>query len=325
MVIIQSGTSSSSSSSLVLPLVTPPIEESAPSGLLVDTPSQKRRHQVLDERLKRTYTSRRLLSFTSTDVRDRFFRELGGPTNLWDLLAEVDSRIQGVNQRIEQFTCFETAPRVPYNLTLWLGRNVTLYAQCIDRFTNPNGTANSELFGLYSLTNQSMELYMSMGETMLAAQVTLDATNLTTANVTHVRLWYSVGLSNVNGSHAVVEILADVRARVFEMSAAGVGIGFCGARLHSQGSTLTAYGSAEAGACQCASVATVCSQSSDVSVAVNCSETLPTFQLDALGRSTVEASLCTFNHSLYPVDGPYVQLSTVHRDDAYFGPRVSPI
>jgi hypothetical protein len=295
-----------------LPLITPPIQAAAPSGLGDSNHTNtalKRRH---------------LLSFTSTDVRDRFFRAAGGPTNMWDLLAEVDSRIAEMNMRVKQFPCLGGGTLVPYNLTLWHGRNETLHAQCSDRYNDPNGTAIPDAFGLFSLHNHTFELFMGFGETMLAARVTLQSNNLTSENVTRVELWYSVGLSNVNGSHAVVQIVAQPQERVFEMTAAGVGIGFCGVHLYASNNTLLVHGSGDTPACQCGEVTTVCCDGADIATTVPCGA-WPDFQLPPLGRSVVDASLCVFNQSLYPAEGPYVQLSTLIRDEAYFGPRTPPL
>jgi hypothetical protein len=117
----------------------------------------------------------------------------------------------------------------------------------------------------------------------------------------------------------VVEILANPVTRVFEMTVAGSGMGFCGAQLKSNGTYMNVTGSVDSGA-TCDNADSNCVNSATLATVLgtNCTETLVnTFTLPPLGRQNYS----TFGASKYPGGtGNYVILTTNTSDSVYFGP-----
>jgi hypothetical protein len=240
---------------------------------------------------------------------------------MFKILDDVDDRIRGINDRLEmgQFGCIRSIAPVAYTLKGWGGPNVTFYAQCTESWSGGLGAG----FDMFALVSNTFYMFVSGGETQVAARVTTSGGNLSA--VSKVEVWYSVGLLNVNGSHAVVRIEAVPGATpVFEMTVAGTGVGFCGAQLRATSATMNVTGSADTGA-TCGTVDSICSTANDTSVAATCGTDVTDFVLPALGRlaytgpggSALEASA-------YPSTGGNVFLLASGADDTHFGP-ISPV
>jgi hypothetical protein len=100
------------------------------------------------------------------------------------------------------------------------------------------------------------------------------------------------------------------------MSVAGIGFGFCGAQLRSDGTNVYATGSEDMGA-TCQPVSSSCVLASDLATAGTCTS-LMTFTHPALGREAGMGAT-TFAASLYP-SPPNLTLDGTMNDDLHFGP-----
>ncbi len=285
------------------PIAKLPGQAAAPAGFKVGVGSTSR-HPVL------AAFRASLQALDATAVRDRFFAN-EGPTNMFQILAAVDNRIAGINSRLSQFSCINKTAPVNYTLRVW-DRNVTFAASCSETWSGSSG------FDQFALTNNFFYMFEYSAEVMTAARLTLDANG----NTTLVEIWYSVGLSNRNGSHAVTQIKAVPGASpVFEMSLAGQGIGFCGAQLISDGTTVRIVGSTDQGA-SCGATDSVCVTAADVTVTTACTAGVNTFSLPAYGRlSYVNGNGITQGASAYPGGGSnQITLTATGADDTFFGP-----
>ena len=329
----KSSSSSSASTTSSLPAVKPPVAAAAPSGLGGNRTA-----------LSSSGGARpRLQALNPNDVKDRFFNAAGGPTELWALLDGVDGRTREVNERIDQFeACYArhgAVPPLPYTIRVW-SANETMYATCKDVWSATGNITNVTGFIMFGRVNDTFYLYEYGGETAMASRVTLapgPSYNTSTTNVSalvaafgagatagadavvdQVELWYSVGMLNTNGSHAVVHVLARPRVPVFEMAAAGAGIGFCGAQLRGTNATMFVTGSVDGPAC--AATDTVCTLANDTSVTTTCDADVTEFELVPLGR----VEYTGHNASQYPGGGANnVHLTVLGTDDdTYFGPVV---
>jgi hypothetical protein len=247
-------------------------------------------------------------------MRERLFSP--SPANVYTILGNVDMRIKEMNMRADQFPCINGTTYVNYTLSTWGDDPVVLRAQCAERWI-PHG------FILVSLNADStMHLYDRSQEVAVAALVTMNMTNST---VEKVEVWYSVGLSSRNGSAGVVHIVAQPNATRFELAVAGRGMGYCGAQMISDGTTVRLTGSEDLGY-TCVSTDTVCVSAANISVVVNCTEGVSKFALRPLGRqSYVDASNTTLDASYYPGGANNtVVLRADGNDTSLFGPSVIP-
>jgi hypothetical protein len=282
----QSGTGS-------LPLVKPPVQGATPPGLSGNSSNQTTHGMHF-----------KVQTLSAQNIVDRFFNPEGGPTNLFQILTDVDSRIKGINDRIGQFPCMQTVAPVAYTLSTW-GTNETFYAQCSDNFQG------SLFFDQWAIKSGVFYLFEYSGETSLAARV--HNFNSTKLNIS-VDVWFSVGGINRDGSHAVVQILAQPKEKIFEMTVAGAGIGYCGAQLKSDGVTLRIIGSEDMGA-TCGAVDSACVSALSIITHKNCTAGVSTFALPAIGRTNFTGA----GASQY---GRFVFVNPALHDDIDFGPRV---
>ncbi len=268
-----------------IPLIKPPVKAACPLAL------------------KNGLTLRRRLSLNQQEIKNRFFNANGGPTNLFDIIAKVDSRIQEINKRIDLFADCSVKAATSYSLTTW-GSSQTFYAQCADKFENG-------LFFQWGTVANTTYLYDNGGEVRLAATIKRDSTG----NVESTHIWYSVGLINRGGSHGIAEVLAIPNLQVFEMTVAGVGLGFCGVQMKSDANKLYVTGSAHTVGYACAATDNICTLASDLStISTGCSST---FSLPAVGVKAYTDS--TWQASFYP-SIPNVFLASSGPDDTNFGP-----
>jgi hypothetical protein len=159
-------------------------------------------------------------------------------------------------------------------------------------------------------------LYVTGGATRVAARIAADST---------VDAWYGVGYTNdmcgsdgtFDGcSYAVTQIHADPSTTAFEMTVAGIGVGYCGIQIASDGMAITGVGSGDMGT-TCNAVATLCANASDLTPADSC-DGVPPFALPALGREA-GAGAHEFGASQYP-DLPNIVLDGTASDSLGFGP-----
>ncbi len=216
--------------------------------------------------------------------------------------------------------------------------SVTFEGQCEQAVTGPGGSSNG--FNQFGLQDGAAYIYAAgVAEHVAAVVTSLDqAASQPTADDAQVELWISVGANNgttvsrdaaVNGwdsgSYAVVHLKANSQTKAFEMTAAGIGIGFCGAQLKSDGVSIYMTGSMDMGDCQ--PVVTQCASAADLTVAGDCSA-LTAFELTPLGRQAAASSeqaqttgpkVQAWGASLYP-STPNMELDGTSSDAAHFGP-----
>lgn len=300
----------SGSHPLGLPLVEPPVRSSAPADLRTSTATAS------------SAKGPRLSSISAQNMRERLFSP--GPANVYTILGNVDMRVKEIDMRSDQFPCLNGTTYVNYTLSVWGDDPVVLRAQCAERWI-PEG------FILVSVNADStVHLYDKGGEVAVAALVTTSLTTNSTTNVTsrtveRVEVWYSVGLSSRNGSAGVVHIVAQPNATRFEMTVAGRGVGYCGAQMISDGTTVRLTGSEDLGY-TCAPTDTICVSAANVTVPVNCTDSVSVFTLRPLGRqSFVDAGNNTLDASYYPGGANNtVVLRADGNDTSLFGPLAIP-
>ncbi len=298
-----------------LPEVKPPVQASAPRALDAN----------------RAKATARLASLDVDEIIDRFFNPSGGPANLYDLLDGVDGRIRSVNLRWGLFAaCVNATSYTNVSLAAWTG-DVVLRASCAEQWESLNNFTGFILFSRTALndTHYVFDIYERGPETAVAARssyhaVLVNETTREIANLTvdRVELWYSVGLSNLNGSHGVVHLLALPTEGVFEMAVAGNGLGFCGAHLRAEGSVLFSTGSADMGT-TCSATDTLCSSvnSTESVSGVNCSGVA--YALAPLGRGPyIGPSGTPLGGSAYANNT--IVLRANGTDDTLFGPTTLP-
>jgi len=304
---------SSSLSSFAVPLLTPPIKSSCPSALTSDLSVRRRR----------------LTELNTDNIKERFFNPDGGPTNLFDILANVDDRLQELNDRMSSFEdCMQDDP-APYSFNV-AGESLTFYAQCSDVLNDGTGSstgvADSSSFMQWAFHNNTWYLYERVGQAIVASQLRVDtsASNPTAPDdddgtgVKNIHVWYSVGITSRTGSHAVAHVFSDPTAEVFEMTAAGVGIGFCGVQFRSSEGLFKATGSADVVGYTCEATDSACKEAGDFDVTSSCGS-MSNFSLPTLGRQAYSDG--TWEASLYPGGTENtVTLASSGADDAFFGP-----
>jgi hypothetical protein len=240
---------------------------------------------------------------SAADIRDRFFNPAGGPTEVFDILGSIDERIDEANSASATAPrpCLSQAP-VAYTISVF-GDDVPFAAQCFRSFGGSGFMQFGQVDGV-------TYLYVTGGATRLAARIT-----------DTVETWYGVGYTNdtcgggFDGcSYAATHILAEPATSSFEMAVAGIGVGFCGVQLASDGVAIYAEGSTDMGA-TCNPVSTACVSAADLTDTTGCAAT---FTLPALGRHS-GAGLHEFGESRYP-DAPNITLDGTATDSLGFGP-----
>jgi len=278
--------------SIHIPYVTPPVAAACPSALKGGLSGLSAQPGF------------RTQALSTQEIIDRFFNPLGGPTNVFDILLGVDGRIQGINDRISQFAaCMSNTPTA-YSLNTTWAASPTFYAQCSETWQVNSG------FDQGGQVGSTTYLYVRGGDAIVAAEL---VGNGTFGNIDTVTVWYSVGIVNRNGSHAVVMVYAQPAASIFEMSVAGVGVGYCGAQLKSDGVAMNVTGSSDG----CQPVDSVCTSAASLSTLATCSAAVNTFSLPALGRKAYASNPA----SMYPGGSlNTVTLANSGPDDTFFGP-----
>lgn len=311
------GSTTTATTVIVLPYVTPPVAAAAPTVFIVSISTQaKGKFATLAKRFS-------VQSLSGQTVIDRFFNPSGGPSNLFGILKDVDGRVQGINSRRDQFAaCMASTPK-NYTLETW-GLNTTFYAQCSEAWQGQQGQTTTAGFDQWGVKGSDFYMFESGGETHVAAILyNFNATG--GPDLVHV--WYSVGCINRNGSHGVVEILARPKQGIFEMTAAGGGLGFCGAQIKSNNSTMNITGSEDSGTCS--SPETICTSAQDITQSATCTGEVNHFQLRPIGRMPYDITGtgchlqggCHSGPSKYPpgINGN-VYLSGTGLDSTFFGP-----
>jgi hypothetical protein len=293
----------------------------------------------------------RFLTLDSNDIRSRFFSM--GPTNVYGLLGSIDGRIQGYNMRAQNGApaCMQSAP-IAYTIHPF-GTDVAFYAQCVDKIGSSD--PNDPGFVQFGTKDGVVYYYSAVGAGWTAAILTPNAANDAGADEAgtdageggapatsyRVHAWSGVGYLNADGcgnkgafddcSYGVIELVADASSGTFEMAVAGIGFGYCGAQLKSNGTLVYGVGSTDMGQ-TCNDQGTFCVQASDVMTPADCSgDGVSTFALTPLGRresmgsglahTTAPDGGVAWGASKYPgADANQVVLDGTNTDALHFGP-----
>jgi hypothetical protein len=168
--------------------------------------------------------------------------------------------------------------------------------------------------------DQTTYLYVTGGAARVAARLVLDDV---TAPV--VDVWYGVGYTNATCgsdgtfdgcSYAVTQIHASPATHAFEMTVAGIGVGFCGIQVRSDGISIFGRGSTDMGM-SCNEAADLCVSAADLTQPGSCGA-IETFGMPALGRMA-GAGAHEFGASSYPAV-PNITLDGTGTDSLHFGP-----
>ena len=261
-------------------------------------------------------------SLDARDIKSRFFS--AGPTNIFSILGEIDARINEINGRSQgkDVPCLSQTP-VLYTLTPF-GESVPFYAQCVSRVSTP--TPARAAFVQFGQKDGITYLYEAIGAESIGARVAAVGASGQYA----VDAWMAVGYDNATGcgngtgfddcSYGVMALKADSSHLTFELSVAGIGFGYCGAQLKSDGATVYLKGSGDMGA-TCNESASLCVSASDVATPVMC--TSSSFALPALGRAATSGPNGVWGSSKYPgVGSDAVILDGTSTDSLGFGPSV---
>ena len=291
--------STTTGASANIPAIQPPVSKATPTGLKGASAMKPHSSDEIST-----------LSLAYTDLQQRFYG--AGPTKIDNLLNAIDSRMSGINTRSSQDThlCLNATP-VQYSLSI-LGTNQTAYFQCYEIMSDGSGGI------LFGKKDDVWYLYQNIGAGRSFAIVTPVANS--TSDYT-VEGWFSVGITNTpnwySGSYGVVHLKANSSTKNLEMAVAGIGFGYCGAQLKTDGNNLFIKGSIDTGSngttWSCGASDTFCSSASDLSQSGSCgSIDNTTFQLSAIGVT----------NSGY---GSGVTLDGTSTDSVHFGPAVSAI
>ena len=311
------GKKKTSGKSANLPLVTPPVKAATPKGFGGST--------SLDG------TTATSTTLSASDFKTRFFTT--GPTNFLDILGNIDSRIAGINTQSAGITpvppCLSQTP-VAYTITPW-GQTVTMYGQCYTKITSNGGgvtsnVTNDPLFVQWGVNAGITYLYYAIGAERIAVIATPIAGSTTQYSVqAWIGLGYPSGSSAWDsGSYGVMQIAANPATTTIEFTVAGMGFGYCGAQLRSDGTNIYAAGSSDMGA-TCNKTASLCVLASDATTAGTCASGVTTFALPPIGRDAAAASTgnnitSSWAASAYLGTGEAVTLNGKTTDALYFGP-----
>ena len=278
------------------------------------------------------------IGLSTDDIRNRFF--IPGPSSLYRILTELDARITEINMRSGDTVpvCRMQAP-VSYEVHP-SGRSVPFYAQCYVRIPSTSAEPSFLQFGE---KDGVFYLYIADGVEHVAARLTRvmagdsDASTSASssdggADAFKVDAWIGLGYSNGSAtgcgamhgfdgcSYGVIELHTDESRRAFELSVAGIGFGFCGAQLKSDGLSLYAIGSIDMGS-SCTEPRTLCVAASDMSTSANCTSALTTFSTQSLGRKATSGFTGSIGASGYPgATNNQVVLDGTSSDSLRFGP-----
>ncbi|HVH43872.1 MAG TPA: hypothetical protein VM925_16075 [Labilithrix sp.] len=320
------GQSGAGKAGATLPLVKPPVQQSAPAGF-GGTPAGAAQTQNLDFQVRGGP-----VGLDSSDIKSRFFG--AGPTNIFRVLDDIDGRIQGINARLNDGAdCSKQAP-VAYSLTPW-GHEETFYAQCYETF------GESSSFMQFGTKDGVTYVYTMIGAGPVAARITpIVASNAdggtdggADADIDgatedgggaakySVHAWIAIADGKkTGGSYGVIEIDANPSTHSFEMAVAGIGFGYCGAQVKANADSVYVEGSSDMGS-TCNDIATSCVAASDITTKSTCEPPLTAFALAPLGRKATTNATGTVSASQYPGgEANVVNLDGSETDSTAFGP-----
>lgn len=224
-----------------VPPLKPPVQAAAPSGLKLE----RRMLQETD------------FSFHG-QVKDRFF-ESEGPSSIYLLLDRVDGRTKELNERatsIDNKECLSATP-IQVDIPGWPGQNLTMWAQCYEQLSET-------LFMMFGVRNNKVYLYEKDHHVTILAYADIDSEDSTTFS--KVDIYFAVGNGYTplqTGSRGLMHLEAipgatGVRSSLIQASMAGIGMGFCGVELVSDGEYIKITGSQDGIGGTCNNTRTIC-------------------------------------------------------------------
>jgi len=321
-----SSSSGGGGSSNRFPQITPPIEAATPAGLKSAFMDAVRLAgpMTLNASFVNPFSGSLSISQFETD----FFQT--GPTVLFNITTNVDNRMAFFNGQTSS-NCLTSTP-VPYTITpAGQAGPVTMYAQCYTQITS--GFTGDPGLIMVGQNNGITYIWDANGAAWTAAIAKPDG------NSYDVHAWYSVGIGNgVSGSGAgqcgtswdgcsygVAEVSSTASTGAFEMTAAGIGVGYCGVQFASDGTNTYGIGSVDGGG-SCEAQATLCLLSSNESTTASggiCTAATPFSVTTAIGTIGGTANSVTWGTSTYPASAN-VTLNGTATDSVHFGPTTPP-
>jgi hypothetical protein len=233
-------------------------------------------------------------AFSVSDLQSRFF--MGGPTDVFGILDAVDAIIGQINSAsLTSTSACLTQPPVAYTLTQFAA-DTTFYAQCYFASPTPGftqfGTKNGSIY-VYTTPESGGPEQVAAVVTPIAGSASADGG----APLYSVQAWVGIGYANASlpvacaaggivafddCSYGVIEITANEQTSSFELTAAGLGFGVCGAQLKSDGTNIYAIGSNDMETCGAAQ--TVCASAAALATPGSCAGSVTSFALTPLGR-----------------------------------------
>ena len=273
----------------------------------------------------------RAMDLSVLDIAQRFFD--AGPTDIYFILQSIDAMITGLNGGSDTSPCLSQAPAA-YTLHPF-GESVAMYGQCYQQ-TGSSLLQWGVKDGTFYLWNVGGVELTAIIATPLTAGASGNAgggaADADTADADTseaggdgggavaqyaVHAWIGVGADNGAGgcgtawddcSYGAIELTANPATASFEMAVAGVGFGYCGAQLVSDGTHVFVSGSTDMGS-TCNDSDTLCVAASDGSAAT-CTSAEQVLAIAPMGREATsgpatlatagDASAQVFAASAYP-------------------------
>lgn len=278
-----------------LPHLTPTVKAAAPAGLQAG-----------------------LVGTAVQGLSDRFFNADGGPSNIFNLLANIDKTVDNINVITagDEKACRSQEP-VAYTINpAGLGL-VTMYGQCYQVLA---AGAVSTTAGLqqYGIKDGVIYLYSYAANGESAAIVTPLAGS---EGKYTVKAWFSLstgtGATWDVGSYGLMNLYANSETKAFEFTVGGIALGYCGAQLKSDGTDIFASTSIDMGS-TCNAVEDVCASAANLGDSTSCSAAIKIFDLFPIGRRSATGSNVS-GTSKYPLL-PNLDFDGTATDDIHFGP-----
>jgi hypothetical protein len=252
----------------------------------------------------------------ATSIRSRFFSS--GPTDILNILGGLDGRLAEIEERAadSKRACLDSAP-VALDVAVF-GGTFSMKVQCYDEFGDGSG------FMIFGRDGSTWYVFERVGAVITAGK----ATDLGGGKA-EVEVYGGVGISNGANwdsmSYAGYHIKANNSSSTLEMTAAGVGVGYCGVHLKSDGTNLFVYGSPEGAGTACSAIDSACVLTSSLSGSGSCAAIdQTTFGMTGLGRIAVTgATGQSWLSSTYPASGANLTINGTSSDSIHFGPTTA--
>ncbi|MBC7658102.1 MAG: hypothetical protein H7249_00185 [Chitinophagaceae bacterium] len=250
-------------------------------------------------------------------IADRFFNADGGPSNIYQLLKNIDGSIDSINNFTgkSEKACVTQAP-VAYTIHP-AGIEVPMFAQCY-QILAAGAVSPVAGFNQYGVKDGVTYIYSNNAGNQFAAIV---APITGTTDKYTVKAWFTVPPSGAqwdSGSYGLMNLSANSDTKTFEFTAAGLGLGYCGAQLKSDATHIYASTSSDMNT-SCSAQANVCVNAADITGATDCSDAVKAFDLTPIGRLSSTGMTSVHAASLYPAT-PNVMFDGTAADATHFGP-----